>query len=74
MFDRVNDMIELLDVINKINKTSFLQDDNTNTFIIVFMTHIIKEVFVVWKGPYWESFFSTFIQCKGDSKGCCLPM
>jgi hypothetical protein len=42
MYDMVNDMVELLDVINKTNSTSFLQDDGTSIFTIVSTTHIIK--------------------------------
>jgi hypothetical protein len=51
MYDRVNDMAKLLDVIDKTNITSFLHDDNRIIFTIVFTTHIIKEVHVMWKGP-----------------------
>jgi hypothetical protein len=50
MYDKVNDIVELLDVIDKMDSTSFLQDDNTITFTIVLTTHTIKEVHVVWKG------------------------
>jgi hypothetical protein len=51
MYVKVYDMVELLDVIDKMDLTSILQDDDTNTFIVVSTTHIIKEVLVVWKGP-----------------------
>ncbi len=50
MYDRVNDMAELLDVIDKMESISFLQEDDTSTFIIVSTTHTIKEVLVIWKG------------------------
>jgi hypothetical protein len=64
MYDRVNDMVELLDVIDKTNIISFLQDDGTNIFIVVSTTHIIKEVLLVWKGPNWESFLNTLLNAK----------
>jgi len=64
MYDKVNDMAKLLVVINKTNSTSFLQDDDTSTFIIVSMTHIIKEVHVAWKGLDWESFLNTLLNVK----------
>jgi hypothetical protein len=44
MYDNVNDMAKLLDVIDKMNLASFLQDDDTSTFIVVSTTHTIKEV------------------------------
>ncbi len=50
MYDKVNDMVELLNVIDRMHSTSFLQDNNTSTFIVVSTTHTIKKVFVVWKG------------------------
>jgi hypothetical protein len=50
MYDRVNDMAELLNVIDKMDSTSFLQEDNTSIFIVVSTTHTIKEVLVMWKG------------------------
>jgi hypothetical protein len=50
MYDMVNDMAELLDVIGKTKLTSFWQDDVTNTFVIISTMHTIKEVPIVWKG------------------------
>jgi hypothetical protein len=50
MYDRVNDMAKLLDVIEKRESTSFLQDDITSTFVVVLTTHTIKEVPIMWKG------------------------
>jgi hypothetical protein len=68
MYDRVNDMVELLNVIDKTNITSFLQDDSTSIFIVVSTTHIIKEVLLVWKGPNWESFLNTLLNAKVTPK------
>jgi mRNA deadenylase 3'-5' endonuclease subunit Ccr4 len=48
MYEKVNDMVELLDVIDKMDSTSFLQDDSTSTFTIVSTTQTI--ILVVWKG------------------------
>jgi hypothetical protein len=50
MYDRINDMEELLDVIDKTDSISFLQDDGTNIFITVSIMHTIKKVLVLWKG------------------------
>jgi hypothetical protein len=50
MYDKVNDMAELLDVLDKMDWTSFLQDDDTSTFNVVSTIHIIKKVLVMWKG------------------------
>jgi len=68
MYDRVNDMVELLDVIDKTDITSFLQDNSTSIFIVVSTTHIIKEVLLVWKGPNWESFLNTLLNAKVTPK------
>jgi hypothetical protein len=46
MYDKVNDMAKLLD---KINWTSFLQDDGISTFNVASTIHIIKKVLVMWK-------------------------
>jgi hypothetical protein len=50
MYNKVNDMAKLLDVLDKMDWTSFLQDDSTSTFNVVSTFHIIKKVLVVWKG------------------------
>jgi hypothetical protein len=47
MYDKVNNTVELLDVIDKTNITSFLQDNSTSIFIVVSTTHIIKKVLLV---------------------------
>jgi hypothetical protein len=57
-------MVELLDVIDKMNSTSFLQDDSISIFTIVSTTHTIKEVPVVWKGLNWESFLNILFNAK----------
>jgi hypothetical protein len=50
VFNMVNDMVELLEVIEKMELASFLQDDAMNMFTMVSTTHTTKEVPVVWKG------------------------
>ncbi len=69
MYDKVNDLVELLDVIDKTNLVSFLQDDGTSTFIVVSTMHTIKEVLVVWKSFNWESFLNTLLNAKVTPKG-----
>jgi len=77
-------MAKPLVVIDKTDSTSFLQNDDTSTFIIVSMTHIIKEVHVVWKGLEWESFLNILLNvkvipkvvvclCGGEFSGFFLP-
>ncbi len=66
-------MAELLDVINKMDSISFLQDNSTNTFIVVSTMHTIKGFCSVQKvklGVVSEH----SIQCKGHSKGFRLAM
>ncbi len=46
----VNDMVELIEVIDKMESTYFLQDDAMNMFIVVSTTRTTKEIHVVWKG------------------------
>jgi hypothetical protein len=48
-FDRVANMVTLLDVIDKEMTTSFLQDNATSTIVVVCTTHITKDIQVVWK-------------------------
>jgi hypothetical protein len=51
MYDMVNDMVEILEFINKMELISFLQNNTTNTFVVVSTTHTTKEVSIVWKCP-----------------------
>jgi hypothetical protein len=57
-------MVELLDVIDKRESISFLQDEATNTFIVVSTTHTMKKMPIVWKGLDWESFFNMLLKLK----------
>ncbi len=68
MFDKVNDMVELLVVINKKELIFFLQDNAMITFDVVSTTHTIKDVPIVWKGPNWESFLNMLLNAKVTSK------
>jgi hypothetical protein len=66
-------MAKPLVVIDKTDSTSFLQDDDTSTFIIVSMTHNKRGSCSVERlGMGIISEHST--QCKGHSKGCRLLM
>jgi hypothetical protein len=64
MYDMVNDIVEILEVINKMESISFLQDDITSTFIVVSTTHTTKEFLIVWKCLDWESFLNTLLTAK----------
>ncbi len=43
-YDRINNMLGLLDVINKESLALFLQDDATRTIAINYTTHSMKNV------------------------------
>jgi hypothetical protein len=64
MYDKVNDMVEFLDVIDKTESSSFLQDDVISTFDVMLTTHTIKEVPIVWKGSDWEFFLNILPNAK----------
>jgi len=55
-YDRVENMVGLLDVIDKESCASFLMDNATRTITIVCIIHSMKDVPTIWKGPDWESF------------------
>ncbi len=55
-YDRVENMVGLLDVINKESCASFLMDDTTMTIVIVYTTHNTKDISTISKGLGWESF------------------
>jgi hypothetical protein len=74
MYDMVNDMVEILEVINKMESISFLQDNATSTFIVVSTTHTTKEVPIVWKCLDWKVLSKHNVQCKGHSKGGGVPL
>jgi hypothetical protein len=50
-FDIVENMLGLLDFINKESCTSFLMDDATRTIVVICTTHSMKNILIVWKGP-----------------------
>jgi len=57
-------MVELLDVIDKRESISFLQDETANTFIVIVTTHTTKKMPIVWKGLDWESFLNMLFKLK----------
>jgi len=48
-FDRVNNMVALLDVIIKETITSLLQDNATSTITVICTIHITKDILAIWK-------------------------
>jgi len=69
----VNDMVEILEVINKMESISFLQDDTTSTFVVVSTTHTTKEFYSV-EMPKLGILSKHIAQCKGHSKGGGVPL
>jgi hypothetical protein len=55
-YDKVENMVGLLDVIDKESYTSFLMDDTIRTITIICTTHNTKDISIVWKSPNQESF------------------
>ncbi len=51
-YDRVENMVGLLDVINKESCASFFMDNATRTIIVICITHITKNIPTVLKGPH----------------------
>jgi len=49
-YDRLNDMTKLLNVVNKREMVSYLQDDTKSIIVVVSTTHTTKEIPIVWKG------------------------
>ncbi len=68
MFDKVNDMVELLIIIDKKELVFFWQDNVMITFDVVSTTHTTKDVPIVWKGRYWESFLNMLLNAKVISR------
>jgi hypothetical protein len=49
-YDKVENMVDLLDVINKESCTLVLMDDATRTVIVIYTTHNTKNISTIWKG------------------------
>jgi hypothetical protein len=49
-FEKVGNMVSLLDVIDKEGMASFLHDDATITITVVCTTHMIKDNPTIWIG------------------------
>lgn len=65
------DMVEFFHVIDKMEFTSFLQDDATNISIVILTTHNKRGSYSVERSKL-VVVFKHFVQCKGNSKGYCL--
>jgi hypothetical protein len=51
-YDRFNDMVELLNVINKKETVSYLQDDTTSIIVVGSTTHTTKEtIYICLESP-----------------------
>jgi hypothetical protein len=61
-------MAGMLDVIDKESCASFLMDDATRTIAIIYTTHSMKDVLIIWKGPNWESFLLRLLNAKAMFK------
>jgi hypothetical protein len=48
-FDQANNMVALLDVINKEMITSLLQDNATSTITVICISLITKDIVTIWK-------------------------
>ncbi len=57
--DKFNDMANLLDVVDKRERISSLQDDAISIIVVMSTTHTSKEIHVVWKG----SDMNRFLMC-----------
>ncbi len=42
-------MVELLNIVDKKEMVSYLQDDTTNTIVVISTTHTTKDIPTVWK-------------------------
>jgi hypothetical protein len=71
-YDRVENMVGLLDVINKESCTSFLMDDTTMNIVVVCTTHNTKDVPTIWKGLGWESFLLGLLNARAMFKVVCI--
>jgi hypothetical protein len=49
-YDKIENMVGLLDVIDKEFYTSFFMDDAIRSITIVCMIHSTKDVLTIWKG------------------------
>jgi hypothetical protein len=68
MYDIVDNMVGLLDVINKEFCTSFFMDDATSVIVVICTTHNTKDVLIIWKGLNWESFLLGLMNAKAMFK------
>ncbi len=67
-FNKVDNMANLLDVIDKEFLALFFEDDVTRTIVIIWTTHNMKDVLTIWKGPNWKSFLIGLLNAKANFK------
>jgi len=67
-YDRVENMVGLLDVVNKESCALFFMDDVTRTIAMVCTTHNMKDVSIAWKGLDWESFLLGLLNARAMFK------
>jgi hypothetical protein len=67
-YDKVENMAGLLDVIDKESCASFLMDNATRTIVVIYTTHSMKDVPIVWKGLDWESFLLVHLNVRAMFK------
>jgi hypothetical protein len=65
-YDKVNNMSRLLDVMDKESSTSILQNNVTCSIDVIYTTHRMKDVPIIWKGPNWESFLIGIFNAKAN--------
>jgi len=67
-FDQIDNMITMLDVIDKETATSFLQNNVTSIIAVICTTHIAKDVPTIWKGFDWDSIVTGLLNAKARFK------
>jgi hypothetical protein len=67
-YDRVENMVGLLDVIDKESYALSFMDNTTRTIVVVYIAHNVKDVPIVWKGLDRESFLLGLLNTKAMFK------
>ncbi len=71
-FEKVDNMVGFLNVINREHMASFLHDDATRTITVVCTTHRVKDNPRMWIGLEWESFLPAMKHAKATICICNL--
>ncbi len=67
-YDRIENIVGLLDVIDKKSCASFVMDNATMTIVVICTTHNMKDVSTNWKGFGWESFLLGLLNARAMFK------